>query len=329
MNISISISIKKAGALLALALAAHGGAWAQADRMLKFVVPFPAGGGGDRIARTMQPALEAELQQTVIIENKSGAGGFIGTAHVARAAPDSNTVVFGIGSTFGTAPAYFEHLPYDVRADFTPITLIGTQPLMLTVRADLPARNLQELIKLAKSKPGGLTFASLGDGSAHRLAAELLQLETQTKMLHVPYKGTGPALIDIAGGTVDMMFVDYSSSAPLVQAKKLRILGAAGPQRVPTLPDVPTLSEQGVPVDALAWFAVYAPKGLPAAEMARLNRAFVKAIRSEEFQKRFAELGGTPDGSSPEQLKTFAESQVVKWAQVMQRAGIARDKTNF
>ena len=156
-----------------------------------------------------------------------------------------------------------------------------------------------------------------------------MQLETNTKMLHVPYKGTGPALIDLAGGQVDTMFVDYSSSASLVQGKKLRLVGVAGPKRVADLPDVPTLAEQGVAVESLAWFAVYAPKGLPAAETARLNRAFVKVIGSEAFRKRFAELGGVAEPSTPEELRAFTDAQVAKWSKVIERAGIPRDGSSF
>ncbi|MGH6627427.1 MAG: Bug family tripartite tricarboxylate transporter substrate binding protein [Burkholderiaceae bacterium] len=321
--------IKKVAAVLALAVMAQAPALAQSERMLKFIVPFPAGGGGDVIARSMQVALEAELGQKVIIENKVGAGGIIGTSQAAKAAPDGNTVVFGIGSTFGTAPAYYEKLPYDVKRDFTPISLIGTMPLILTVRADLPAKNAQEVVKLAKAKADALSFASLGDGSAHRLAAELLQLETGTKMLHVPYKGTGPALIDLAGGQVDTMFVDFSSSSALVHGGKLRLVGVAGPRRLPDQPDVPTLAEQGVPVEALAWFAIYAPKGLPASETARLNQAFGKVIRSAQFKKRFAELGGVAETSTPDGLRAFTDAQVAKWRTVIERAGIARDSSSF
>ncbi|HSV60162.1 MAG TPA: tripartite tricarboxylate transporter substrate binding protein [Variovorax sp.] len=314
---------------LALAVLEQAPALAQSERILKYVVPFPAGGGGDVVARTMQVALEAELGHKVIVENRAGAGGIVGTTQVGKAAPDGNTVVLGIGSTFGTAPAYYEKLPYDVKKDFTPISLVGTLPLILTVRSDLPAQNAQDVVKLAKAKPGVVSFASLGDGSAHRLAAELMQLETQTKMLHVPYKGTGPALIDLAGGQVDTMFVDYSSSASLVQGKKLRLVGVAGPKRMADLPDVPTLAEQGVPVESLGWFAIYAPNGLPAAETARLNRAFAKVIGSDAFRKRFAEMGGVAQASSPDELRAFTDAQVAKWAKVIERAGIARDATNF
>ena len=293
------------------------------SKPVRFVVPFAPGGTTDVLARLVGEKLSASLGQQFVVDNKPGAGGNVGTAQVAKAEPDGYTLLMGTVGTHAINASIYPSLPYDPVQDFAPVTLVATVPNVLVVNLEVPANSVAELIALAKEKPGELNFASSGNGSSIHLSGELFKAMTGVDIVHVPYKGSGPAVVDLLGGQVEMMFDNLPSSAPHIKAGKLRPLGVTSKERSPTLPDVPTIAEAGVPgYEALSWFGVLVPAGTPDAVVTRLQQEIAKILADPAMRERFAELGAVPVGDTPAEFAAFIGSETAKWADVVQKAGI-------
>jgi tripartite-type tricarboxylate transporter receptor subunit TctC len=290
---------------------------------VRFVVPFAPGGTTDVLARLVGEKLSASLGQQFVVDNQAGAGGNIGTAQVAKAKPDGYTLLMGTVGTHAINASIYPRLPYDPIKDFAPVTLVATVPNVLVVNPEVPANSVAELILLAKEKPGELNFASSGNGTSIHLSGELFKSMTGVDMVHVPYKGSGPAVVDLLGGQVQMMFDNLPSSAPQITAGKLRPLGVTSKERSPTLPDVPTIAEAGLPgYEALSWFGVLAPAGTPDAIVAKLQEEIAAALADPAMRERLAELGAVPVGDTPAEFADFISAETAKWAKVVQEAGI-------
>ena len=310
--------------LAALPVAAQG---TFPDKLITFVVPFPPGGPTDAMARILATELTRELGQSVIVDNKAGAGGNIGADAVARAMPDGYTIMFGTSGPLAINQSLYKGQKYDARTSFEPIVYVGYLPNILVVRSGLGVANVQELIAKEKAKPGTLNYASSGNGASSHLAGVLFNEMTGTKLLHVPYKGTGPALNDLLGGQVDMTFTDILTAMPYIKTDKVKALGVATAKRSSAMPDIPTIAEQGVKgYDVSVFFGVVAPKGTPADRIKVLNQAFSRALDSDRVKQSFAQQGleGSSD-RSPAYLGKFIHSEVDKWAKVVKQAGVQLD----
>jgi tripartite-type tricarboxylate transporter receptor subunit TctC len=318
----------KAIALAAVALLAALGAARAANypaQNIKIIVPFPAGGTADTLPRLVAYKLRQKWNQTVIIENRSGAGGNIGAEVVASSTPDGYTLLASPPGPIAINQSLYKKLSFKPE-DLMPVTLIGTAPNVLDVRPDFPAKNIKELIDYAKANPGKVSFASQGNGTTSHLTAILFEKLTGTTMVHVPYRGTTPALQDIMGNTVDMFFDNLGSSMSLHVGKKLRILGVCGPERAPLLPDVPTVQESGVPgFVSVTWFALMAPKGTPEPIVAKLNAAVTEILKDPDIQTQFAKLGVQPAPMSIPETAKFIEEERVRWGDIITSANVTVD----
>lgn len=321
----------KAIALVAIAILAVLNA-ARADdassypsRNIKIIVPFPAGGTADTLPRLVADKLRQKWNQTIIIENRSGAGGNIGAEAVATSTPDGYTLLASPPGPIAINQTLYKKLSFKPEG-LMPITLIGTAPNVLDVRPDFPAKTVKELIDYAKANPGKVSFASQGNGSTSHLTAILFEKLTGTRMVHVPYRGTAPALQDIMGNTVDIFFDNLGSSMSLHVGKKLRILGVCGPERAPLLPDVPTVREAGVPdFVSVTWFALMAAKGTPVAIVAKLNAAVTEILKEPDLQAQFAKLGVRPAPMSIPETAKFIGEERVRWGDIIRSANVTVD----
>jgi tripartite-type tricarboxylate transporter receptor subunit TctC len=296
------------------------------DHTVRVVVPFAAGGGADIVARMVFQGVAQKLGQSFVIENRGGAGGIAGTDAVAKAAPDGYTLLLGQSGPNAVNPSVFRKLPYDARRDFEPITQLTRYPYVLAVRKNLPVSTLAEFLDMARREPGKLTVSHAGQGSSAHLAIELLMRQTGVKLIPVPYKGAGPALMDAVAGNVDMTFGDAASASKQAQAGAVKALAVSAAQRSPLLPDVPTADQAGVPgYEAVAWHGVLAPRGTPAGIIQTLNRAIVEALSAKDLQARLREDGIDVVGSAPEAFKTFLNGDIDKWQKVVEAAGIKLD----
>lgn len=308
------------GAVLAFAAVAS---WGQAypSRAITLIVPFPAGGVTDVIGRAVASRLGAELGQTVVVENKAGASGTLGTALAATAPADGYTLLLANISTLGTNAATFAKLPYDPVAGFTPISLLAIQPLVVAVHPSVPAQNLSQLIQLAKAKPGALTYGTAG--SSIHLAVELFNSMNGIKMLHVPYKGSAPAITDLIGGQVNVLFDPISTLYPHVRSGKVRGLAVTTAGRSPTAAQLPTVSESGTQgYDVSSWQALVAPAGTPPAVIERLHAAAVKVLALPETKELFGKLGAQPSPTTPEAAAQHIRSEIARWKKVAHEAGV-------
>jgi tripartite-type tricarboxylate transporter receptor subunit TctC len=311
------------GIVAGLALAGPAKAQDYPSKPIRLVVPFAAGGATDVLARLVGERLTASLGQQVVVDNRPGAGGNIGSDIVARAEPDGYTILMGAVGTHAINPSLYPKMPYDPVKDFAPVTLVASVPNVLVVNPEVPAKSVQELIDLAKAKPGELNFASSGNGTSIHLSGELFKAMTGTDIVHVPYKGSGPAVTDLLGGQVQMMFDNMPSSLPHVKAGKLRALGVTSAKRSPALPEVPTIAEAGVPgYDATSWFGILAPAGTPEPVVTRLQGAIVQALGEPEMRQRMADLGAEPVGDTPAEFGQFIAAEIAKWAKVVNDAGV-------
>jgi tripartite-type tricarboxylate transporter receptor subunit TctC len=293
-----------------------------AERPIRIIVPFSPGGGTDTIARTLGAAMSQDLGQTVIIENKPGAGTVIGTDTVAKSAPDGTTILI---ATFAHAvnPSLRSKMPFDTDKAFDPVVLIGRSPNILVVPASSPYKNIKELVAAAKADPGKLTFASQGVGTSAHLAGELFNNLAGVTMTHVPYKGAGPALNDLLGGQVNMMFATATAAAPLIESGKVRALGVTTPERSPVRPEVPSIAEAGVPgYAAESWYGFFVPAGTPAEIVNKLNAATAKAAQSETFRKRVEGEGLVITTGTPKELADYVNAEQKRWAAVVKAAKI-------
>ena len=297
------------------------------SKLINFVVPYAAGGPTDAMARTLAVALRENLGQSVIVENKAGAGANIGAEHVARARPDGHTIMLGTPAPLAVNVSLFRKLKYDPLRDFAPVIQIGTLPNVLAVHPDVPANDMKELIAYAKANPDKLSFASSGNGASSHLAGVLFNNMAGTDILHVPYKGTGPALTDLLGGQVTMTFTDVLTALPHIRTGKLKAIGVTSAERSRVLPDVPTLAEQGLAgYDSSVFFGVVAPAGTPEPVIARLNEAFRAALADPKVKELLDSQGlEAPASQTPEALGEFMKSEVAKWAEVVKASGAQVD----
>ena len=298
-------------------------AWAQyPDRPIRLIVSYPPGGGTDVTARQIAPMLSERLGRQIVIDNRSGAGSTLGTNLVAKATPDGYTLLMS-DTTFGIVPGLYPKLPYDALRDFTPVTQITSVPVALVVHPSVAAKSVKELVALAKAKPGELNFGSGGVGTPVHLAGELLMVQAQIKMVHIPYKGAGPAFGDLLGGQFQVMFPTLQSVVPHVKSNRVRLLALTTEKRSPAFPDVPTVEESGIPgVIAVAWFGIQAPARTPKAIIARLHEETVKVVREPSIRDRFIADGADPVGSTPDEFRTFVTNEIGKWTKVVKAAGI-------
>lgn len=292
------------------------------EKTIRLIVPYTPGGTADMLARTIGQKMAESLGQQVIIDNRPGAGGNIGADLAAKAAPDGYTILMGTVATHAINPNLYPKMPYDAAKDFAPIVLVATLPNLLVVNPSVPAKNVKELITLAKAKPGELAFASAGNGTSQHLSGELFKKMTGVDMIHIPYKGSTPAVTDLVGGQVQLMFDNIPSSLPQVRAGKLRALAVTGPRRSPVLPDLPTVSEAGLPGFSItSWFALFAPTGTAAKILLRLNKEAVKAIASKELRQQWMDQGIEPAGGTAEQLAAFRRIEASKWEKIARDSG--------
>ncbi len=288
---------------------------------VRIIVPFAPGGGSDFIGRFIAQRLTDSFGKQVIVENKPGAGGVLGIEQGVKSAPDGYTLVL-IASSYTVNPAIYK-LSFDPVGDITPIIQLSQGPLLVVVRPSLPAKNLKELIALAKSKPGQINFASSGQGSVIHLATELFDTMAGVKMNHIPYKGTGPALTDTIGGQTDVFFSSTATAMPHVQAGKLRALAVTTAKRIPALPDVPTVAEAGVPgYDVVLWHGLIGPKGMPKEIVARVNAEATKALKLKETAQQLQNDGVAPAGGTPEEFGATIKKEIAMWRKVVTDAGV-------
>ncbi len=318
-----------AAALAAMALAAPWAAQAQSgtypDKPVKFVVPYPPGGGTDVIARIVQERFQAALGQPILIDNKGGAGGSVGTEIAARAAPDGYTVLFTL-SSHTINPAIFPKLSFDTVKDFEPVGTVASLPQILVANPQLPANTIAELVALAKAKPGTLAYASVGNGSPGHLAGELLKLRTGTQMIHIPYRGGGPAVTDVIGGQVPLLWVSIPAAAQFVKAGKLKALGVSTQKRSAAFPDVPTLQEAGIAdFEVDSWYAMFVPAKTPKAVIDRLNKALNTVVAEPAIREKLLAQGAEGVGGTPEALGKTVAAELPKWAKLAKDANIKAD----
>jgi tripartite-type tricarboxylate transporter receptor subunit TctC len=314
-------------ATMALGLLA-GGAQAQTypSKPIRLVVPFPPGGTTDILARTVGQKMTENWGQPVVIDNRPGAGGNIGSDLVAKAAPDGYTLLMATISTHAINVSLYKKLPFDSVRDFAPVSRIGTLPNILIVHPSVPVKSVKELIELAKSKPGELNFASSGVGTSLHLSGELFNSMAGVKLVHIPYKGSSPALADLLGGQVKIMFDNLPSALPHVKAGKLKPLAVTSAKRATVLPEVPTVIESGLPgFEVTSWFAIFVPAKTPTEIVAKLNGEIVKILNSGDVKEKLAQIGVDPAPTTPEALAAFAKAETEKWGKVVKATGASAD----
>ncbi|MBV6307251.1 tripartite tricarboxylate transporter substrate binding protein [Candidimonas humi] len=314
-----------AAALCAAAVSAAPASAAFPDRPIDIVVPFSPGGGTDQISRTIADGMSKALKQSVLVLNKPGAGTVIGTGYVAKSKPDGYTLVM---ATFAHAvnPALYKHLPFDPDKDFTPVALIGTSPNVLVVNSHSPFKTVKDIIAYAKANPDKLTFGSYGTGTSAHLCGALFEDLAKVKMTHVPYKGSSPAITDLLGGQINMVFSTAASVAQYVKSGQLRAIAVTSKQRSFAFPDVPTIAESGLPdYEAESWYGLLAPAGTPADVIAKLHDATELAIRAKPFQQRIAIEGLNPHTGKPQDLQDYIQKEEKLWRQVVSDAHITLD----
>lgn len=295
------------------------------SKPITFIVPYAAGGFADTRMRLLARELADELKTSIVVENKAGAGGIIGTEFIAKAKPDGYTIGSGNLAPLSVNPTLMpKNVKYDVKKDLAPVILIEESPLILSVSNKLPVKNLQELIEQAKKEPGKLTFGSSGVGGAHHLSGELFASEAGLKLTHVPYKGGAPAGSDLMAGHIDMMFEMGYAAMPAIDAKKVHPLAVTSSKRLPLLPNVPTMQEAGLKnFESYNWQGVIAPAGTPEPIISKLNTAFNNILKKPEVQKAFDSTGGQSAGGTPEDFAKFIQSETQKWAEVIKTAKIS------
>lgn len=320
----IALQAKYALGALVLGCSAAASA-AYPDRPITMVVSYPPGGTVDLVARLIAPELEKELGQTVVVDNKGGAGGMLGGAFVSRAKPDGYTILMD-ASNHAQNPALREKMTFDTLKDFAPVSLLIKVPNVLVVNPASTIKSVDELKAEDKASEHTLYYASSGPGSAQHLAGELFNVLGGTKLIHVPYKGGGPAMIDVMGNQVPMMFASLGSSWTHIKSGKLRAIALGGAEHSKLLPGVPTIAESGLPgYESYEWNAIFAPAGTPQEILNQLSAALAKVLQSPDVQQRLADLGADTIGSSPEQLRTFVQDEIAKWKDVAAKANISLD----
>jgi tripartite-type tricarboxylate transporter receptor subunit TctC len=317
---------KPASALLAATIAlAAGGAWAQQAypvKPVRLVVPSSPGGGTDITARLLAPKLSEALGQQVVVENRAGAGTMIGTELVAKSPPDGYTLLMGL-STLAINPAMYKKVPYDSVRDFAPISQVISAPNMLVVHPSIPVKTVKELVAFTRARPGQLNYASAGHGTNPHLSMELFLSMTQLKVVHIPYKGLGPGMVDLVAGHVSLATATMLTGLPHVKSGRLRCLGTTGAQRAAVLPEYPTIAEAGVPgYEASQWYGVLAPAQTPGEIVTRLHTEVVRILKTPDMKQKLAADGTDPVGNSPDEFARYIKSELAKWGKVARDAGI-------
>jgi len=293
------------------------------SRNVVIVVPFPAGGVADLLPRLVAEKLTQKWGKPVLVENRAGASGNIGMAYVAQQPADGYTFALAPAGNLTVNPTLFKNMPFDTAKDFTPVTLLANVPNVLVVHPSVPVKTFPELIAYAKANPGKLAFASPGPGSGAHLAGELLKLDAGIDMLHVPYKGLAPAVTDLMGGQVQMMFAGVSTIIQQVKSGKLRALAVAGPHRLDALPDVPTVAESGYPgFDVTSWYGIVAKTGTPPAIIRKVQADMAEALKQPDVMKKLADLGLEPVGDTPQEFGAVIAAESRKWGDIVKKAGI-------
>jgi tripartite-type tricarboxylate transporter receptor subunit TctC len=313
--------------VLALALLpSFAAAQAFPSKPVRIVVPFPPGGSTDLLARRIGEKLAAAWGQPVIVDNRAGAGGTLGADHVAKSAPDGYTLLMGVTGTNAISGALYPKLPYDVAKDFAPVSLVVSSPLVLVRHPGFPAKTVQELVAVAKAKPGSVNFGSPGNGTSMHLTGEMFKLAAKVSMLHIPYRGSAGALQDLMGGQIETMWGDFLVVWPQLEAGKLQPIAVTSKQRHKLLPNVPSIAESGYPgFEALSWQGLFAPAGTPPAVVEQLNREVNKALGSADIQDYFGSRGFTLGGSSAAEFQAFIQGEVQKWSRIVKASGAKPD----
>jgi len=314
-------------AIFIFVLLALSGLVAAADsyptRPVRLIAPFSAGGGVDIVARYLALKLTEKWGQQVVVDNRTGATGIIGTEIAAHSPPDGYTLILGNAATHAVNVSLFKKLPYDAVKDFAPVTLIGRVPEMLVVHPALPAANVRELIALAKAKPGELAFGSAGAGSPPHLAGELFQFLAKVKLVHVPYKGSAPALADLIGGQISMYFSNILSAVPFVKSGRLRGLGVTSEKRSVVAPEIPTIAESGLPgYEDYNWYGILAPKGTPRAIVTQLHADIVAVVRGRDMEERLTKDGAEVIASTPDEFARFIREEIDRYARIVKASGL-------
>ena len=310
---------------VALSLVAISPVHSQAypNRPIRAIVPIAPGGGTDITGRLVTTRLSEALGQQIVVDNRAGGGGTIGASIVAKAQPDGYTILFGSISTHGLNPAIFKKLPYDHIKDFAPVSRIGMVPNVLVVHPSLPVKSVSDLIKYARANPGKIIYGSAGIGSPTHLSVELLRSMAGINLLHVPYKGAGPALVELLGGQTQVMCTSLAGQLPHIKAGRVRALAVTTAKRNAQVPDVPTMIEAGLPgYEVTIWYAVFTPAGVPKAVITRLNSELVKLLNAPDMKERMAQIGVDPAPSTPQELAAFVKSETAKWTKTVQEAGV-------
>jgi tripartite-type tricarboxylate transporter receptor subunit TctC len=303
-------------------LAGKAAAQVYPSKAIRLIAPSSTGGGIDTLARIVAQA-SSTLGQQIVVENRGGANGMIGTELAAKAAPDGYTLLMGFTGAIAVNVSLYSKVPYDPVRDFAPITMIASSPLLIVAHPSLPVRSIQELIKLDKARPGQLTYGTGGTGTGSHLTMEMFNLAVGTRLLHIPYKGIGPALTDVLGGHISLMVSSPVSSQPHVQSGKLRGLAITGRNRLAALPGVPTVIESGLPnFESTSWFGVLAPAGTSSAIIARLHKDFAGLLQRPEAREQISRTGADPVGNTPEEFAAHIKAEITKWGKVVKAAKI-------
>lgn len=304
-------------------------AFAQSERPTTLVVPYAPGGTSDMLGRLIAQQLAGKLGRGVIVENRAGAGTAVGAAYVARAAADGNTLLLATSTTMAINPSLYPKLPYNPAKDFAPVGLVAAVPLIVVVHPSVNVKTLGELVALARRKPDMLMYGSAGNGSPQHLGAEMFRSVTDIEMRHVPYKGTAPAMTDLVGGQINVMFTDIAPALPHVKSGRLRVLAVTTASRHPLVPDVPTVAESGIPgtkgFEAVAWQGIVAPAGTPASLVADLDRNLAEVLNDPQVQAKFHAMGIEPRTSSPERFAEYIVSETARWGAIIRRSGATVD----
>jgi tripartite-type tricarboxylate transporter receptor subunit TctC len=320
-----SYALLLGAALAAASAGVHGQTSAFPAKPIRLVLPYPPGGGSDIIARPLAQRLSETLRQQVIVDNRGGAGGNIGMELAAKSPPDGHTIVLALTAQLAVNPSLYQKLPYDPIKDFEPITLLATGPYILVVHPSLPVKSVKELIALARARPNQVTYASSGSGSGGHLANELLNSMAKVKMLHVPYKGGGPALVSVMSGQTEVLFATWAAGKPHIESGRIRALAVSTAKRLSGV-DLPTVAEAALPgYDAGVWYALLAPAGTPREVVSKLNAEILRALAHPDLKTVLARASIEPVGSTPEELAKFMTSEIAKWAKVVKEANVRVD----
>jgi len=326
MNTTRRHSLAALAALALVALSSPALAQALPTRPVRFVVPYPPGGPLDTVARLLAQRVGAQWSQPVVVENIAGAGGNIGAAAVAKAAPDGHTLLMGAVATHAINPSLYASMPYDAAKDFIAVTQVASTPNVLVVNPQVPAKSVAELVALARAKAGGLNYGSGSTGSAGHLAGELFSSLAGVRMVHVPYKGAPAAMQDLIGGRVDLMFDNLASSLSQVKAGRIRALAVTTAKRTPLAPELPTLVESGLPgFDISTWFGIFVPAGTPKAAVDRIHAEFTRALAEPEVREKLVGMGADSVGSTPEAFAAFVAAEAAKYAKLVKASGAKAD----